>query len=200
MKRSSQLERTDRDITEAFLHVLQEKPFEKITIQDIIKEAMINRSTFYKHFPDKYALLETLQQKYVNELTELVNEVLKYDQMNLKTIDEIMGSYFIKNRRILRILLHIKTEHADIQKQLRTLLAEYFHKSSPRLSELETYLMAGCWLDFFVYYLEHDVMTENYSTRLFESYYNMTLHFFRLEQNPEAAKAFMDLIVTYSGR
>ena len=44
MKRVNQFERTDRDITNALLSVMERKPFEKITVQDILKEAMINRS------------------------------------------------------------------------------------------------------------------------------------------------------------
>ncbi|MDE7354128.1 MAG: TetR/AcrR family transcriptional regulator [Acetatifactor sp.] len=198
MKRKLQFERTDRDITEAFLRILLEKPFEKITIQDIITEAMINRSTFYQHFPDKYAILENLQKKYVTELTDLVNNVRTHDGINLKQIDQIMGSYFLKNRQVLCILFHTKTEHVDILKQFRILFADYFRRSSSQLTELEAYLMSGNFLDFFVYYLEHDIEPENYSSLLFESYYNITIHFFRMEQNPEAQKAFLDLIAAYA--
>ena len=198
MKRKLQFERTDRDITEAFIHILLHKPFEKITIQDIITEAMINRSTFYQHFPDKYAILENLQDKYVTELTDLVNNVRTHDSIDLKQIDRIMGSYFMKNRQVLCILVHTKTEHVDILKQFRTLFTDYFRKSSSQLTELEAYLMSGYWLDFFVYYLEHDIESENYSTLLFESYYKMTIHFFQMEQNQEAQKALLDLIASYA--
>lgn len=198
MKRKLQFERTDRDITEAFLHILLEKPFEKITVQDIIAEAMINRSTFYQHFPDKYAILENLQKKYVTELTDLVNKVLRHDRIDLKEIDRIMGDYFLKNRRVLRVLIHIKTEHVDIIKQLRALFTDYFLKSSTQLTELEAYLMSGYWLDFFTYYLEHDMAVENYSTLLFESYYKMSVHFFQMEHNPDAQKALLDLIAAYA--
>lgn len=198
MKRKLQFERTDRDITDAFLRILLEKPFEKITIQDIITEAMVNRSTFYQHFPDKYAVLENIQTKYVTELTELVNSVLTHDGINLKQIDQIMGAYFLKNRQILRILFHIKTEHVDIIKQLRTLFTDYFRKSSAQLTELEAYLMSGYWLDFSTYYLEHDLEVENYSTLLFECYCKTTLCFFKMEHNPEAQKALLDLIASYA--
>lgn len=198
MSRKLQFERTDRDIMEAFLRVLLKKPFEKITIQDIITEAMVNRSTFYQHFPDKYAILENLQKKYVTELTDLVNNVQTHDGINLKQIDQIMKSYFLKNRQVLLVLLHTKTEHVDIIKHLRTLFTAYFCQNSTQLTELEAYLMSGYWLDFFIYYLEHDPETENYSTLLFESYYKMTLHFFQMEHNPEAQKALLDLIGTYA--
>ena len=198
MNRTLQFERTDRDITEAFLHILLEKPFEKITVQDIITEAMVNRSTFYQHFPDKYAILEKLQNRYVTELTELVNNVLTHDGINLKQIDQIMGTYFVKNRQVLRVLLHIKTEHVDIIKQLRVLFTDYFLQSSTLLTDLDAYLISGYWLDFFIYYLEHDLESEQYSTLLFESYYRMTVYFFQMEHNPKAQKALLDLIGIYA--
>ena len=33
---------------------MSEKPFEEITINDLCNSAMIRRTTFYKHFSDKY--------------------------------------------------------------------------------------------------------------------------------------------------
>ncbi|WP_416375757.1 TetR/AcrR family transcriptional regulator, partial [Salinicoccus roseus] len=37
--------------------MLEQKPFESITIQDISSEAMINRGTFYTYYKDKYELI-----------------------------------------------------------------------------------------------------------------------------------------------
>ena len=39
MKRINQFERTDRDITNAMLAVMEHKSFEKITVQDILEQA-----------------------------------------------------------------------------------------------------------------------------------------------------------------
>lgn len=200
MKRINQFERTDRDIMNAFLSLLDSKAFEKITVSDIIDSAMVNRSTFYQHFPDKYAILERLQQKYVTELTDIVHNIQIQNRSDLKQIDRIFETYFLKNRETLRNLLHIKTEHVDIAKQLRALFTDYFLKSFDSISELEAYLMSGLWLDFFLYCLEHDMAAENYSTLLFESFYKISLHFFRFEQNQNAQEAFLDLLDTYAGK
>lgn len=200
MRRLNQFERTDRDITNAFLSLLETKSFEKITVDDIIDAAMVNRSTFYQHFQDKYAILEMLQKKYVTELTNIVQEIQLQNRSDLKEMDRIFDSYFLKNRRTLRNLLHIKTEHVDIAKQLRSLFTNYFLKNSDALSELEAYLMSGLLLDFFLYCLEHDMAAENYSTLLFESYYKMSLHFFQLEQNPDAQREFLNLLDNYAGK
>ncbi|MXO78594.1 TetR family transcriptional regulator [Paenibacillus sp. OT2-17] len=52
--------RTRRLILDAFVDQLNKKDFYTITINDITQKATINRATFYAHFQDKYALLETL--------------------------------------------------------------------------------------------------------------------------------------------
>ncbi len=52
--------RTRQLILDSFLEQLHTMDFETITISDITKHATINRATFYAHFPDKYALLETM--------------------------------------------------------------------------------------------------------------------------------------------
>lgn len=50
--------RTRQLIINAFADLLRQKDFNSITISDITKKATINRSTFYAHFSDKYALVD----------------------------------------------------------------------------------------------------------------------------------------------
>lgn len=65
------IRRTKKNIAEAFLNLLEAKPFEKIRVNDITAAAMINRSTFYLHYRDKYDLMESLQ----NEVIERANSL-----------------------------------------------------------------------------------------------------------------------------
>lgn len=51
--------RTCMLLSEAFLRLIEKKPFESLTVQEICDEAMVHRSTFYTHFEDKYDLLIT---------------------------------------------------------------------------------------------------------------------------------------------
>ena len=48
-----------------------DKTFEKIKVSDICKKALINISTFYSHYNDKYELLvdfiNVLKEEFVNE-------------------------------------------------------------------------------------------------------------------------------------
>ena len=46
--------RTYRSLNEAFTGLMEEKRFEDITVGELCERAMIRRTTFYKHFADKY--------------------------------------------------------------------------------------------------------------------------------------------------
>jgi AcrR family transcriptional regulator len=54
------IRRTRHLLQDALRRLLNDKEFEKITIQDIAEGATLNRATFYAHYPDKFALLEEL--------------------------------------------------------------------------------------------------------------------------------------------
>ncbi|MGN1094572.1 MAG: TetR/AcrR family transcriptional regulator [Candidatus Neoclostridium sp.] len=56
-KTDARILKTRRDLRAALVKLLQEKDFDKITVSDVCAEAMVNRMTFYKHYKDKYDLL-----------------------------------------------------------------------------------------------------------------------------------------------
>ena len=47
------IERTYRSLVSAFTRLLEERPYEDISVAALCDEAMIRRTTFYKHFADK---------------------------------------------------------------------------------------------------------------------------------------------------
>ena len=47
-------------IYRTFLDLLRQKPFDKITVRDIVESANINRNTFYYYYSDIYELLEEI--------------------------------------------------------------------------------------------------------------------------------------------
>lgn len=52
--------RTRRLLQQAFRELLAEKQFQAISVQDIAERATVNRATFYAHFDDKFALVDSL--------------------------------------------------------------------------------------------------------------------------------------------
>ena len=67
--------RSRRLINRAFLELLQEKTFEKITVTDIVNRADINRSTFYAHYPDVRGMVDALMERAVNQSALLVADL-----------------------------------------------------------------------------------------------------------------------------
>ena len=54
------MEKTEKAIKNAFIELRSKKPLEKITVKELCSLACINKSTFYSHYEDIYALSEVL--------------------------------------------------------------------------------------------------------------------------------------------
>lgn len=62
-------------IKRAFVELLFEQGFAKITVQSIIERAEVNRSTFYTHYHDKYALLDCVENDFLDGLDQIIDRV-----------------------------------------------------------------------------------------------------------------------------
>ena len=194
MKRIRQFERTDRDITNALFSLMGRKSFEKITVQDILDESLINRSTFYLHFPDKYAVLEREQEKLLSELTVKTEGLLSQEKPDLQQINEAFFSFLAENRPRIRLLLSVRTDALNLRDQMQDFFAAYFLKTSTCLSDFEGSLLAGLTVDFLIRFLELDRDGRELSSDLLDAWLNLNLFFFRIEDVPEAKVRLLSLV------
>src|SRR5215475_8934138 len=51
------IRRTYKFLWDALISIMKERDFESISVTDICERAMVHRTTFYKHYEDKYGLL-----------------------------------------------------------------------------------------------------------------------------------------------
>ncbi len=71
-------------LTASFIELMKKIPFEKITIKMITDDAGVMRPTFYKHFQDKYEVLEwILQKNIVDKVQFLIDNNLEEDIFKL---------------------------------------------------------------------------------------------------------------------
>ena len=96
--------RTVEAIVRAFCILIKQKCFEKITVQEIIDEANIGRSTFYSHFETKEALLSKICEEM---FSHIFMTALKVDASG----ERIHRS---KNETLEHILFHIKNDNQEI--------------------------------------------------------------------------------------
>ncbi|MBR7182023.1 MAG: TetR family transcriptional regulator [Clostridia bacterium] len=59
---------TEKAIVASFLKLVAKRPFDKITVRDIVDDCGINRNTFYYYFQDIYAVLEEICQTAIDRL------------------------------------------------------------------------------------------------------------------------------------
>src|SRR6202050_3384703 len=64
------LRRSRRMLMDSLAKLLIKKAFEDISIQEIADEATLNRATFYLHYPDKNALLQSMTDVRFRDLLE----------------------------------------------------------------------------------------------------------------------------------
>ena len=135
-KLDPRFKRTRKLILQAFGDLLAEKNFESISVQDVTDKAEINRATFYKHFVDKYALLDyAITELFRKEIEKRTLDACHYTPENLRNL-------------ILAVCEFLSRLHSDcaqphqqfeslvegtIKKQLFELLSHWLEQAKSRI-------------------------------------------------------------------
>ncbi|EET59317.1 putative dihydroxyacetone kinase regulator [Marvinbryantia formatexigens DSM 14469] len=96
---------TKRALASALRELMQEMPFEKITVSHICDKCDMNRKSFYYHFRDKYDLVNWIFD------TEFIT-LLKSPPTDKWSFFEITSKYFYENRAFYRKALQIKGQNS----------------------------------------------------------------------------------------
>lgn len=98
------VQRTKKALITTFSDLLETKSFDNITIQDLCEKANVRRSTFYRHFNDKYDLLN-----------HIVGTLIEYFRtLHLPEIDPKIPRQFF-NKFMKDILLFISDNKAMVK-------------------------------------------------------------------------------------
>ncbi len=97
---------TDKYIFQGFKELLRTRSFDQITVADIQRECGISRSTFYRHYSDKYELLSWYYRQYVNKLIE-ETEPGKYRGLLIRIF-----AYMKENQQYYKRLLNINGQNS----------------------------------------------------------------------------------------
>lgn len=102
MKEDLRITKTRKVLYETLINLMKEKSFEEIKVSDICKEALINRSTFYSHYSDKYEL-------FLELITALKNNLFT----SLNT-----NSNSVNTREYFTLLIELLLDHIDEKKDI----------------------------------------------------------------------------------
>ena len=116
--------KTKRNIKNAFLELLSEKSINRITVQNILDRALINRATFYKYYHDKFHLAEQLSKNCLTDISFFIEERFSCTQemSSLEKVIQDLYTYIYDNRDLIVGLWNIETDEIHLYKDMEQLL------------------------------------------------------------------------------
>ena len=119
--------RSKKEITDALISLMQNSPYNEISVKQIIMEAKLARKTFYRNFESKDDVLSSYLKSIIREYYDVVNR----GKVNVL---ETIFSYVDKYRELLILLEKNNLLHLPLQcinEYLPLLHERFFNKSKP---------------------------------------------------------------------
>lgn len=149
-KEDLRIVRTRALLCKALMELLEEMPFEKITVQDICNKALVHRATFYNHFEDKEHLLEYMIDEIKEELFNATVKNEHYStpkEMYMSLISNAID-YVEKNRQKLLVITNINSLEKIIGLLLTTLKRSLRYLTSKNEYKVKFAIPTDVLLDF----------------------------------------------------
>lgn len=160
-KRNNWERYTQPAIQRCFLEMLKKRPIEKISVGALCEEVDINRSTFYRHYPDLYALLDAIADDCYQELFRVpISSVDRSGSFEESGYNQILQMCELTEQKkdLYKLLLFGRTRTRLLEKIEDSLCQLYIqaHESSNYLPSPETRLnyyylvhgITGVWMNW----------------------------------------------------
>ncbi len=172
MPYTNKITKTQKKFRESLLKLMETKKFEAITVNDITELADVNRSTFYRHYLDKYELLENIENTILEDVIEFHSNIIKnwnttsidknFQIRKYITLDNNLFKVFEKHFSTLQILLS-KNGSIMFQNKLNDTMYLLFKKTFSlahlNISETEKKLLynyqSSCFNSILYYWTQH---------------------------------------------
>lgn len=109
--------------------LLETKSFEKITVQNIVDESGISKSTFYRHFSDKY---DVMLYEFTRKLDANANIYLNNSEHLLSESCKDFSAFLYSKRNLFSKVIKV-----DGQNSFEKAFTRIFYKINLRLFEFE---------------------------------------------------------------
>ena len=123
--------KTKKILYETLIELMKTKTFEEIKVSDICTKALINRSTFYAHYEDKYELLlefiNSLKEEFINELSKNKNilntreyylEMIRLFLDHIENKKDIYNAIMINNRNSIMMDILSSVANNEVIKKM----------------------------------------------------------------------------------
>ena len=187
MSKNTQYVRTDKAIMQALMHLMREKPFEKITVQDILDETPVTRATFYAHYHDKYEIAERMLDHFFALRNAIQSKLVSSPAADRELTQKLLREH----RELAQALLQIRTEKVDFRSAIAKDLEEnYLAGSSSPTKHLEAQIYAQAVTEMHIAIIRDESMDLSIE-QLRSVYIPVAMKLLNLENDRET-KAFLE--------
>ena len=158
------VEKTYRLLHMAFSQLLEEKNFDEITVNELCDKAMIRRTTFYKHFADKYQYYAFFIKELNDDITSVESPDKKITDPNsyITTISRSLLSFISSHKNLVD---HIVASNMDpllfrvLQEEFEEQISLFFHavkkSTSSAPDKLIVSFCAGGLMNIVMWWISH---------------------------------------------
>lgn len=133
-KADLRIRKTEAAIKNAFIELRAGKPLEKITVKELCALALINKSTFYTHYEDIYALSEAIEQETVASIISSIEHLRDYTPENFDVFTRELCLAFMSQTSLIRILFSGR-EQSHLGVRLDQALKEVIFRKYPEYAK-----------------------------------------------------------------
>lgn len=135
------IEKTEKAIRNAFWELRAHKALEKITVKELCELAYINKSTFYAHYADIYALSNTLEEETISSIMESILPNNDYHIGNVEVFTRNLCIAFYSHRSLILVLFS-GGEQNNLGNRIEKAVKEMIYRKYPAFEyDLEKNIM-----------------------------------------------------------
>jgi len=128
-KEDRRIRRSRKQLQNALIQLLREKPLAKIQIQEIVDLADVSRPTFYYHFETKEQLLTSYVDDIFNQILDIVfNQIAKEKPVDLYQLLLASFEQWALHKEVMKWVLQIENRdylNEHMQTHLKKMIEEY---------------------------------------------------------------------------
>ena len=161
-KADARIRRTHERLGSALVAMIQEKPIDEVTVQEVLDRASVGRSTFYLHFRDKNDLLLSQLETFLETMSTALS-ISREQSYRVVPVEELF-SHIGNQRKVYRALADagrlndfFDLAHGYFARGIERRLRE--SKRRPKLPQSElaahAFALAGSLLSLLRWWLDH---------------------------------------------
>ncbi len=144
------IEKTEKAIKNAFIELRAKKSLEKITVKELCQLAHINKSTFYSHYADIYALSDALEAETVFSILNSISQAQEYSPETLDIFTRELCLAFASHISLINIIFSGKEQSRlaiHLETELKKLILQKYpeYKNNIEKSILLSYCVHGAY-------------------------------------------------------